>query len=273
MRKESKIAIIPYLQTRLQCAVCYVQVENMQPKNRVMPNATVKAYSGKVGINAAKRIKRAVEILALNTTMKTTYSKKQKKQITFWIGFATLTIPSPDVVCHKEAVHALQLLLLQLKRTHDIRYVWKAELQKRGQIHFHLCFDKFIEWRELRERWNNICKKYGWLDTYFACKGHYNANSTDIKSITSAQHISGYIAKYVSKDGGKLNCKVWDCSSELKGKKYYTTEYIAENLNNIEAKAKRIIKLDNCEIVVIDKPIELLSMEQKADYIWNWELP
>jgi hypothetical protein len=263
--EHKPIIIIDYLQTRLDCSIAYTLVELDKKHKRVMP--TVKAYSGNVGINAAKRIKRAITVLAMKTQLKTVYSYAAKKSVNTWVNMITLTIPCEDNVNHEEAKGCLQLFLKQIRLKYNAEYVWKAELQSRGQIHFHVLTDAFIEWREIRDRWNKLMRKMGWLDKYNFKMGHWNANSTDVKAIVSPRDIELYMAKYVSKvNKGLIKGKVWDCSSRIKGVKYFTTEMVSENFElavNGEAEEYR---LERCAIFKLKQGQEqMLTDLQKVE--------
>ncbi|GAH22083.1 unnamed protein product, partial [marine sediment metagenome] len=45
-------------------------------------------------------------------------------------------------------------------------YLWKAEKQKIGRIHFHIITDKFIPWWELRNVWNKHQQTLGYVTGY-----------------------------------------------------------------------------------------------------------
>lgn len=79
-------------------------------------------------------------------------------------------------------------------------YVWRAEAQKNGNIHFHIIINRFVHHRIIRDLWNSIQKKYGLLDDYFIKHGHYDANSTDVHSIKRIRNLGAYISKYMTKN-------------------------------------------------------------------------
>lgn len=45
-------------------------------------------------------------------------------------------------------------------------YLWRAEPQKNGNIHFHIICDRYIPWKRIRARWNDLLSKMGYLDMY-----------------------------------------------------------------------------------------------------------
>lgn len=168
-------------------------------------------------------------------------------------------------------------------------YVWKAELQQRGQIHYHITCDAFVVHTAIRDKWNDLQLKSGLLDEYRSKRGHVNPNSTDIHSVKKIKNIESYLVKYMSKTGtrtkalnrwiekfgkkaseGKnyttlpknyfkhiLNArtqgKVWDCSKNLKEAKYYTTPLVYDMeriITVLESSGKaKVFHDDNFSIV------------------------
>jgi hypothetical protein len=138
-----------------------------------------------------------------------------------------LTFSSRKIVDYKTAILCLEEFLKWLLRTKNaLMYVWKLELQARGQIHFHILSDAFVHWKEVREKWNYIQGKYTDI-----LKG-MDYNSTDIHAIYKASDVGRYISKYISKNEdnpetlAKMQIKkFWGCSRNLQGQKRFTFEY------------------------------------------------
>jgi hypothetical protein len=148
-------------------------------------------------------------------------------------------------------------------------YIWKAELQQNGQIHYHITTNIFIRFDLIRKRWNYLQQKAGLLDSYYEKHGHYNPNSTDVHKVYNDDNIEAYLEKYISKQqevnptlkanllnnnsitneqciGNMLSCssvnctddlsingKIWDCSQDLKSTKLFTVEMLPANESNI----------------------------------------
>ncbi len=90
------------------------------------------------------------------------------RKCTFKLNFITLDLCSDQV--HTDQVIKSMLLhqfLIEMQRKwHASLYLWKAEKQKNGRIHFHVITDKFIPWNELRNVWNRIQQKLGYVTRY-----------------------------------------------------------------------------------------------------------
>jgi hypothetical protein len=133
--------------------------------------------------------------------------------------FVTLTLPYTQLHCDKVIKReCLNPFIINLQRNFKVNnYLWKAELQKNGNIHFHILFDKFIPWQRVRSIWNNSTHKLGYIDWFATENGHFEPNSTDIHSIRKTKNIRAYIAKYVSKkiDGRDICGHAWGRSDSL----------------------------------------------------------
>lgn len=201
--------------------------ENRPPK--------FKEHSGIISKKAKKRINNAIDWLLLLAQDKTVYSTKSKKKFKFKISFITLTLASTQQHSDNEIKKELlnHFLVEARKKWKVDKYVWRAEKQKNGNIHFHIVVDKFINYDELRNVWNRIQNKLGYVDEYqkkqkeffkngfkfrpelsknwsYAKqrKAYYKAlscnftkpNSTDIHSVKGIKNLSSYLSKYCTKN-------------------------------------------------------------------------
>lgn len=199
------------------------RISNMQEQRQ-------QRYSGKLSPSAKKRLARATTLLVQSIKPAWIYNEVTKRQHLHKLSFITLTISDPTKkLTGKEAYKQLLSHFLQwLRRTKNCTtYIWKAELQINGQIHYHITTPSFINYQEIRDKWNNLQKKAGLLEKYHADKGHYNANSTDIHEVNNIENMAGYLIKYITKSYQNeisLGGKVWDCSQNLKKNNYFKVE-------------------------------------------------
>jgi hypothetical protein len=135
-------------------------------------------------------------------------------------------------------------------------YIWKAETQDNGNIHFHITGNHYIFWRSIRNKWNSLQSRYGYLKKYFTEHDTMDANSTDVHAVKNTKSIIAYMTKYLIKSDkfkknqskiykapshyyhDKLNerdpqgrlikrfieCALWSCSQELSKKKLNISE-------------------------------------------------
>lgn len=260
-----------------------------------MEEVRKKAYSGHLSTGAISRMRKAVCLLNQVTPTRSVYNPIIQRHQKLKLSFITLTIS--DNYRNYTAKQAYQDLLrpfLQfLTKTKGLKlYIWKAEIQKRGQLHYHLITPTFIHYQEIRDKWNYLQLKKGYLDSY---KKKYNStdpNSTDVHSMRRVKDAEAYLLKYMIKDPDqrdtshkekkpdniKFDGKVWDCSRILKETPYFTTELdpdLQAALRWQEQKGLIIrIQIDFATILVSkQKRIqELLPMSTRFDFeAWKKE--
>lgn len=173
---------------------------------------TKKPHDGKLSPNAARKLKQAIRWLSAAAEEKEVYEKKQKRKVKYKVSIATLTF-ADNMQDDNRARKLLSMWLDMAKHRFELyNYVWKAEPQERGAIHFHLILPIYIPWKELQFTWNRLLTKHGYHQL--------NANSTDIHAVTNAKNLEAYLASYMtdeSKHEGRrqINGRLWGCSQAL----------------------------------------------------------
>jgi len=182
---------------------------------------------------------------------------KRKAGIKF--VFITLTLPAYQNHTDQEIKHrALRPFLQQLQRIHRVRnYLWVAEPQKAGNIHFHIIVDREIDHRKLRKLWNGYMQDLGYIQDYRDGQLHFhrdgfqvrsellekwsygaqveaymrgtkenwsNPNTTDIHKINHIKNLPAYMTKYITKSNGSrpIDGRLWGCSDTLRDIKAIT---------------------------------------------------
>ena len=168
------------------------------------------------------------------------------------ISFLTLTLQSPQRHSDKEIKKlCLNQFLTEIRADYGVKkYIWKAEKQKNGGLHFHILTDTFLPWIEIRDKWNRIINKLGYVHEYSKrmrkmsfedyrklrwnerklksvsvsekmkiikkayLKGKRekwrNPNSVDIESVKKMRNVGAYIGKYMSKEHKENDMKPED---------------------------------------------------------------
>jgi len=192
-------------------------------------------HQGRMSSIGKRKMSRDIEYLIYMAGPKPVHKPLHGKNFTFKVSFITLTLSSPQV--HTDQVIKSKLLnqfLIEMhKRWNVIDYVWRAEKQKNGSIHFHIITSKFIPWNELRNVWNRIQQKLGYVTRYrenrlqwhsagfrydpkYANQWPYkkqlkayqvgnqtgwdNPNSVDIHSVRHIRNIKAYLIKELTKN-------------------------------------------------------------------------
>jgi hypothetical protein len=235
-----------------------------------------------------KKMQRGISYLIYNSKPKTMQPHLFQKAVNFKITFVTLTLSASQV--HSDNEIKKQLLndfFTQAKRYWGVTsYVWRAEKQNNGTIHFHILTNKYIPWNELRNVWNRIQNKLGYVNKYrenmkeFHKDGFHvrkdiikkwslknqikayengkacdwnNPNSTDIHSVINVHNAVAYVAKYMGKNKkeDEIEGRLWGCS---------------ENLSNLVGGRD---DLDSAYADELDKLIELYKPHQFSGDYYN----
>lgn len=281
---------IPMLQIRENSVLMYAvpfggQTKHLQAfRSDNLKRQREHAYKGLFSTGAKKRLAKAVTLLVQTSTPQWIYNPVTKRQMRFRVNFITLTVSSPlDKMTGREAYDKLLVHFLQwLRRTKGCKnYVWKLEFQANGQIHYHITTDTFIPYSEIRDKWNNLQRREGIINSYreaqqewhkngFKVRKHLlgkwnykaqknayeygvktnweNPNSVDVHKVNSVDDLTSYIVKEVTKECQNIDPtvgKIWDCSDSLKRSPYYSMECTSHNDKIIDEWSK-----DNDVVVV-----------------------
>ena len=231
---------------------------------------SVPTYSGKMTDHAARRTRKTIDLFFQISPARTVWNDVSRTFQKFQINFITLTISCKKLVPCREAYEKLLAPFLRKLRTlGSVSYVWKGEFQKRGQPHYHITSNVFINWTWVRETWNNLQSKAGYLDDYFAEHGHRNAPSTEVKAVKKLDRVDLYLAKYLSKGDPtkKWDGKVWGCSDNLRtGKQFAFSTNFEDDLwcnECIEMGMGKRIYLDTISLTEAPDPRTLLLSERR----------
>ncbi|MGC3977850.1 MAG: hypothetical protein QM751_06190 [Paludibacteraceae bacterium] len=207
-----------------------------------------RATSGKLTEKGQRNLKKSVYnmMTAVHPDMLLDGSGKDN------ISFITLTLPTSQIKEYKKSYilwkwtdkdikrQCLNQFLTEIKKDKGVKlFVWKAEKQINGNIHFHLLVDKRIDYKYINILWNRQLNKLGIIDEYTNkfkdmtfdqyCelrksenksieklqKAYNNGQSTHWKQppttqiigLKSVKNVAGYIAKYISKTDEVLTSK------------------------------------------------------------------
>ncbi|TRX70531.1 hypothetical protein [Carboxylicivirga sp. M1479] len=191
---------------------------------------------GFISKKGQKSLERAIYWFLYSVDPNIVNTGKGKEKITF----LTLTLPSKQVHGDKEIKDkCLKQFLTEIRSDYKVtKFIWKAEKQAQGQLHFHILLDKFLPVKEVKQKWNRILNKLGYVYEYHkkmsrlewseyrelrlkevkskpsdkqknairqafkngvACNW-MNPNSVDIENLRKVGNIAAYCAKYMSKE-------------------------------------------------------------------------
>lgn len=161
---------------------------------------------------------------------------RKKSGVSFQINLLTLTLSKQQ---HHDDKYIKRWLLVPfvgklLRKEPSSNYLWKAEPQKNGNIHFHLLIDRYFDKDWIREQWNLTQSQHGYHSPDCGKSVNFGQPSTRIESLKSKNNATAYVAKYVSKSEGSraIEGRIWGCSDNLRELK--PVEYVLEKQQVID---------------------------------------
>lgn len=246
-----------------------------------------------VSSKQAKRIRYYTNLLIDASKSKKVYSKESGKWYSFKVNLITLTLPSKqihnDVEIHQKIFK--EFIRAWKRVAPELLYIYKAEVQDNGNLHYHLTTNTFIHHRDLRNMWNYYAEKLG----YVSRSGLDSPNSTDVHSVKSVKKLAAYMVSYLSKKDlytkplkryhrlydkkhlkssepfcklpsnyfnhikRKVTVKVWDCSKPLmlgKCSLEIDSDELMDDIRKSLVYGKKVVKKDWCMVVEIDAALK-----------------
>lgn len=204
-----------------------------QPKKSA-PRPTSNKVKGKLSKKARTRLVKAITHIVEIYSHRKKQAKRQRKKYEQEITFITLTLCATQKhTDYHIKRYMLSPFLDYLLGDEGVSvYVWRAEPQENGNIHFHILANRNICWRKIRSKWNSLLRKEGYISDYKAkfsimsedeyirhrnveeeedvksARKAYNygivsnwedPNSSDIHQTGKLKNTIAYMAKYMSK--------------------------------------------------------------------------
>lgn len=263
-----------YFQVRSDSLLLYELPLERHGRRHQLPIPGKATYSGKVTPHARRRLRRALDILTQKSETHWVTNPYTERSMPFRMAFITLTIALEKNLEVKEAYETLLGKWLRyMKRKQGLEsYVWKAEYQKRGQVHYHLATDTFIEANVISWYWNKLQRKAGYLKNFALRYGHYKPPSTHVRSVLDLGEINAYISKEMCKGVQNQKAtpgKIWDCSTDLKKQRYsdFATAEIFDLIDDaIQHGFAEVVESEHYTIIKSDTPVRMLSAQEQQRY-------
>lgn len=239
----------------------FIRTLGTLPRTQVANNAKHKTALSK---KATKRMRNAVNWLTYLSAPRHVRTNSKKVIPNFQISFVTLTLPVKQLHEHKEVKSkCLNYFFTVARAKWNIKnYIWKAELQANGNIHFHVTFDKYVHWQAIRREWNNAIELLGYVSRYQALfapmdfetyhfwrcqqgsqnrQANYKAftfgtstnwmspNTTDVKKVRDVNNLASYLSKYIAKPIADENATgpIADSALSMVGRLWYCSQSLS----------------------------------------------
>ena len=189
---------------------------------------------GWMSASSKKKIREIVNRWLFSLEIIREHNNYSTSWLKYRITFVTLTLPAIQIENDKENKrNLLNRFLIESYRKWKVNsYIWVAEKQKNGNLHYHILYDRYIEWREIRSLWNKILDANGYIEKYRQAQKLWHnptfrvrenllntwseaqqreayeygvrtnwtdPNSTDIHSLRKIKNPAAYITKYLTK--------------------------------------------------------------------------
>lgn len=220
--RGSKILKYSYSEFRSLCQQEQIDIINEQ-KNET--------YRGEMTLKSARRLRKKIEIWYEGVQQHNNRAKNGdiiniKKMV-----FLTLTLSS--VQFHSDQEIKLKILkpfFRVLRDSYGIRnYIWKAESQENGNIHFHCILDRYLDRQKVQEIWNRCQNALGYVDEFEKKYNHKNPPSTQIQAVKDKCGLLQYFEKYIAKTEGyrKIKGAVWKGSQSVMSLQFF--EFVGDS--------------------------------------------
>lgn len=168
-------------------------------------------------------------------------------------SFITLTYGMDFPTEHDEAKQHLGLFLKRMRRKYgNFMYVWVAENQKRGAIHFHIAANQYVPKELINKHWNEVVQQWQ------RSKG-YEVQQL-LPNVEGKKNIGNYLSKYLSKESGKIGGNMYGISTELR-------KVMRPKVHTIEIEANHNLTNDVCNDVFIAASNTLDKNDDRAKYL------
>lgn len=194
-------------------------------------------HKGELSDKAVKRVKNAIEWLLIRSKPQPVFNRQADKVFFFRLNFITLTLPSKQI--HSDHVitsRCLQNFLNILRNQAGVdSYLWKAEAQVNGNIHYHITTNQFIHWSDVRKWWCSSIELLGYVSRFKAKFHHSNPPCSEIKKVKHIRKLASYLSKYMAKN--KSFAPIGELR-EINGKRIqvlYTSKVYRDEKSNMKA--------------------------------------
>jgi len=242
------------------------KLEQKKKEIDVKPMATM----SKMQIKSCKKaIENLISLVLLN------YDKKKAREEQQYLTFVTLTLPIKQRHTDKVLRKCLVRFIENLTRVKDVQhYIWKAEPQKNGNIHFHVLIDRSVPNKEIQRLWNNQLNTLDYIDDYKAKNRTLSEPpTTDIHSLKNVKNTAHYLMKYMTKNETYKRLivgKLWGCANVTKRLEYpsfYESEsFFNDLLSMINKKEVKAVILEDYFSVYAGKVYDII----RKSYRYTW---
>lgn len=238
--------------------------------------------TGHLSRSAASRFKRSIDYINLIAKEKTCRNDAGGYFFKMKLAFITLTLPSKQQ--HSDNYLKQKLLEPFLdackKRWPSFSYVWRAETQTNGNLHFHIITDHFVPKDYVNYRWKRILWGHGYMQAFHRKNPTMEAPCAEIRKVRNDHSLGIYMRKYLVKGLAKqtvpeIHAKIDSCKNRLLtttgfdaiAKLHQQIKSLYNQLNELK-KRKVMGKLWGCSSNLLLKPM-VIEVESLSETSWH----
>lgn len=191
-----------------------------------------------VSLATRKKISKACRVLALAADKKKIKNSKGV-YVDHLVSFLTLTLPSEQI--HDDKFITKEILGRFLDKCRKLNllknYVWRAEKQGNGNIHYHIVTDTYASFSMMKRIWLLALDQFGYVYAYtqkFSKLSFQEYRNLPFNQKRDAAKVASAYADGVRKKWNTPPCFDMDNVSDVSGVAKYISKYVSKNKNSDE---------------------------------------
>lgn len=203
-------------------------------------------FNGYMSANTSRYVKRIVENWLTSIELNQDLVNQDYRNKPY-VTFVTLTLPSKQVHHDNYLKNNLLDPMIEWLRDSQERtkrkgagvdaYLWRAESQKNGNLHFHLIVDRWIDQDKLRQKWNQILERLQYISMYRMTQKYIYRNGFVFREEQAEKQIEAlmYVVQNAIKDQKTIpDTKYRECPAVRE-----TLNSVIQGYGNLSAKERK----------------------------------
>jgi hypothetical protein len=191
---------------------------DVKEKSKANLDRKGKQYNGYMSDATSRQVKKMIENWLVSIEIKQGGKIKYQGRTSVYPTFVTLTLPFKQLHSDNHLKRTLLEPMIQWLTSEKLSasgenlgwgvkcYLWRAETQKNGNLHFHIIVDRWIPMDRLQAKWNQILDKLKYVKAYQMKMKFIYKNGFVIRETQLATTLSGR-KKQFKKSGISFNAK------------------------------------------------------------------
>lgn len=198
-------------------------------------NLKKERFNGKFSKCSQYRARKIGEYIGASYARKLHHYKQHQGIKKPQLAFITLTYSKDTGVSDVEAKRKhLNTFLIQLCRQYPkAKYMWRAELQNSGRLHFHIIVNCYVSKEWVSCQWFKIQSRAGYVSMPYSYKAAMASPSTNVQGAKTPRGAINYTLKYICKDNGAIGAKgrQWGSNIEFNFAKGFVLQCYQKEFN------------------------------------------